>query len=89
MPAHTGSASLIWQGRRADLALTVRAQSKAADVYGEIRPFAVASLAGSYALTPHLRLTGRIENLTDAHYQEAFGYGEPGFGAFVGFRLTD
>ena len=89
VPAHTGSGSLIWQGRRADLALTVRAQSEAADVYGEIRPFAVASLAGSYALTPHLRLTGRIENLTDAHYQQAFGYGEPGFGAFVGFRLTD
>ena len=89
VPAHAGSASLAWRGRRADAELTVRAQSRAADVFGDIRSFAVADLAGSYALNPRLKLTARIENLTDVHYQEAFGYGEPGFGLFVGVRISD
>lgn len=88
VPAHTGSAELSWSGRRADASLTVRAQSRAADVFGEIRPFAVANLAGSFALSRRVRLTGRIENLTDARYQQAFGYGEPGIAAFVGLRIA-
>jgi vitamin B12 transporter len=89
IPKHSASAELSWKSGRAEADLTVRGQSKAADVFGEIRPFAVADLAGSYALGKHVRLTGRIENITDKHYQEAFGYGEPGFGVFFGVRLTN
>ncbi len=89
VPAHSGSASLEWNGLGADASLTVRAQSGSADVYGRTRSFAVADLTASYVLNAHVRLTGRIENLTNAHYQEAFGYGEPGIGAFVGIRLRD
>ena len=89
VPDHSGTLEIAWRGRRADAAFTLRAQSSAADVFGEIRPFATADLAGSYELRPHVRLTARIQNLFDAHYQEAFGYGEPGFGAFVGLRLND
>ena len=87
VPAHSGSASLTWSNQRAEAALTVRGQSSAADATGQIRPFAVADLAASYRLNGHIQLTGRIENLTNAHYQEAFGYGEPGIGVFVGLRL--
>ncbi len=87
VPRHSGSASLQWTGGRAEAAITVRAQSRGADVEGQIRPFAVVDLAGSYALTPAIRLTARIENLADTHYQQAFGYGEPGFGAFFGVKL--
>jgi vitamin B12 transporter len=88
VPAHSASGELAWRSSRADAVLTVRGQSRASDVFGDIKPFAVADLAASYALTKHMRLTGRIENVTDAHYQQAFGYGEPGFGVFVGVRLT-
>ena len=88
VPLNTGSAGLGWSGPRADITASLRAQSRAADVYGEIRPFAVVDLAGSYAITRNLRLTARIENLFDTHYQQAFGYGEPGFGAFVGIRIN-
>ncbi len=88
-PMSSGSASLAWRGRRAEAELTVRAQGAASDVYGTIRPFAVAGLTGSYEVAPRVRITGRIENLTNAHYQEAFGFGEPGFGAFVGVRLAE
>ncbi len=89
VPTHSASAELTWTGGKADAALVVRGQGKAADVYGEIRPFTVADLTGSYAVTRHVRLTARIENLTDARYQQAFGYGEPGFGLFVGVRLSE
>ncbi len=89
VPAHSGAFELDWTGRRAEAAFTLRAQSRAADVYGPIRAFATADLAGSYEVRPGVRLTARLENLFNARYQEAFGYGEPGFGAFVGIRLGE
>jgi len=87
VPTHSGSATLAWSGMGADAALTVRAQSGVADATGRTRSFAVADLTASYPLNAHVQLTGRIENLTNAHYQEAYGYGEPGIGVFVGLRL--
>jgi vitamin B12 transporter len=89
LPSDSGSASLAWQGQKASAAVTLRAQSSAADVYGTIRPFAVVDVTGAYALTRRISLTARIQNLADVHYQEAFGYGEPGFGLFAGIRLTE
>ena len=88
-PAHAGSAELDWRGARANAALTLRAQGPAADTYGEIKPFAVVNLAGSYEVRRGLRLTARSENLTGVRYQEAFGYGEPGFAIYAGFKLGD
>jgi vitamin B12 transporter len=38
-------------------------------------------------LTDKVALTARIENLGDEHYQQVFGYGEPGRSAYVGVRL--
>ena len=87
VPTHAGSVELDWTHGRADAALVVRSQSAAEDVYGVIRPFTVANLSGAWRLNEHVQLTARIENLTDVHYQEAFGYGEPGFGLYVGVRL--
>lgn len=89
VPEHTGAATLLWTTARADAALTVRGQSRAQDVYGQIGSFVTANVAGSYAVSRNLRLTGRVENLTDTHYQEAFGYGEPGVAAYVGVRLNN
>src|SRR5262249_1092538 len=43
-------------------------------------------LSGAYALTPHIDLTARIQDLADTHYQEALGYGEPRRMFFIGFR---
>ena len=48
----------------------------------------VADVAGQYDLTDRIQLTARIENLTDAHYQQALGYGEPGIAAYVGVRMS-
>ena len=89
VPDHSGSIELDWIHGRAEAALVVRSRSQAADVYGQIRAFTVANLSGSYRLNGHVQLTARAENLADAHYQQAFGYGEPGFGLFVGVRLRE
>jgi vitamin B12 transporter len=89
IPLNSGSVSVDVTRGRLTAGAVLRAQSSAPDVYGEIRPFAVADLTAAYALTPRVQLTARIENVTDAHYQRAFGYGEPGFGLFAGIRLKD
>ena len=90
-PEHSGSASLFWRGERLEGALTVRAESEQLDVVGfgtgERDGFVVVDLAGAWDFTERVQLTGRIENLFDADYQESFGYGEPGVAAFVGVRL--
>jgi vitamin B12 transporter len=90
-PRHTGSATLSWKGDDLDAALTLRAESEQLDVVGfatGVRPgFATADLAAGWALNERVKLTARIENLTDAHYQEAAGYGQPGRSAYVGIRL--
>lgn len=90
-PEHAGSATLFWARGRFDAALTVRAESEQQDVVGfgtGTRPgFARADLAAGFDLNERVRLSARIENLTDAHYQEAAGYGEPGLSGYVGVRL--
>jgi len=37
-----------------------------------------------YALSPEVALTGRIDNLFDRNYQTAWGYNQPGIGAYAG-----
>ncbi|MDE2487581.1 MAG: TonB-dependent receptor [Alphaproteobacteria bacterium] len=95
VPRHTGSAALFWDRGPWQAALTVRGESSQPDVgrdgYSPVtRPgFIVADLAGSYRLTDHVTLTARIENLTDKHYEESFGFAEPGRAAYLGVRLRD
>ena len=87
VPANSGSVELDWTHGGAEAALVVRSQSAAQDVSGVIRAFTVANLSGAWRLNDHVQLTARMENIANAHYQEAFGFGEPGFGLFVGVRL--
>ncbi len=90
-PTHSGSLSLFWTRHRLDAALTARAEGRQDDVtgFGNVeRPgFATVDLAAGFALNERVKLTARIENLTDAHYQEAAGYGQPGLSGYAGIRL--
>ena len=86
-PERSGSATLGWTGKRLSGALTVRGESDQDDAGGVRAAFVTAHLNGSYALTDAVTLTARIENLADAHYQQVFGYGEPGRSGYVGIRL--
>lgn len=85
VPRDAGSGSLGWQGFGWRTDFGVRTQSAAQDVYGVIQPFTIAYLTAAYAVTAHLSVTGRIENLAGSHYEEAYGYGEPGRMILVGF----
>ncbi|WP_374386829.1 TonB-dependent receptor plug domain-containing protein [Brevundimonas sp.] len=91
VPEHAGSATLGWTGDRLSGALTVRAEGDQDDSGGfstvAREGFVTANLNAAYALTDKVTLTARIENLADEHYQQAFGYGEPGRSGYVGIRL--
>jgi len=52
----------------------------------ELDDYTLVDLAAEYLLTDTVTLTGRIENLLDADYQELDGYATPGVTGFVGLR---
>ncbi len=51
-----------------------------------LAPYGVIHLGGSYDLTPHASFFGRVENLTNKHYEEVFGYGTRGRAFFIGIE---
>ena len=87
-PMNSGSATLTWTGRsglEASLVATLVGDRFSGS--GETQPlpaYARLDLSASYPLNPHTRLFGRIENLTDAHYQDPAGYNTAGFSAYAG-----
>ena len=91
VPEHAGSATLGWTGDRLSGALTVRAEGDQDDSGGFSTVardgFVTANLNAAFELTDQVTLTARIENLSDEHYQQVFGYGEPGRSGYVGIRL--
>ena len=91
VPENTASATLGWTGERLSGALTVRAEDDQDDSGGFStvvrKGFVTGNLNAAYVLTDNITLTARIENLTDKHYQQVFGYGEPGRSGYVGIRL--
>ncbi|HWA60150.1 MAG TPA: TonB-dependent receptor [Caulobacteraceae bacterium] len=95
VPAHAGTLGLEWRRDRLSGALTLRAEGAQADAnpstfLRDRRPgFAVVDLAAGYRLTPRIELTARIDNLTDRHWQQALGYGEPRLAGFLGVRVKE
>ncbi len=91
IPEQAGSVTLGWTGERLSGALTVRAEGDQPDTNAVNPPmrdgFVTANLNAAYALTDHVTLTARIENLADERYQQVLNYGEPGRSGYVGIRL--
>ena len=52
----------------------------------ELDDYTLVNVAAEHRLTDTVTLTGRIENLLDADYQELDGYATPGVTAYVGLR---
>jgi vitamin B12 transporter len=50
--------------------------------------YATTNLAASYALSRHLSLFARINNLFDRRYEDPVGFDRPGFGVFAGIKAT-
>jgi vitamin B12 transporter len=93
VPLNSGSASLLWKRGPWDAAFSVRSESSTPDTDIDgftpvTKPgFTVEDLAGGYDLNAQIRLTARMTNLANAHYEEVYGYGEPGRALYVGLHL--
>ncbi|MCA1951676.1 MAG: TonB-dependent receptor [Hyphomicrobiales bacterium] len=53
-----------------------------------LAPYARLDIRAEYALSTTYRLHGRIENLTNARYQEVFNYGTTGRAYYAGLNAT-
>jgi vitamin B12 transporter len=53
-----------------------------------LQPYTLTNIGISYDIRPNLTLTGRIDNLTDADYQQVFGYNSAGRYVSVGAKLN-
>ncbi len=54
----------------------------------DIEDYSVANFAAEYVCNPHLTIFGRINNLTNEHYSEVFGFPALGRAAYGGFKLS-
>lgn len=90
-PHWTASATADWTATNWDVGASVVYVGDRFDSAGELRPlsaYATMNLFGSYHITDHVELFGRVENLFDARYEPVFGYGAAGRAAYGGVRLT-
>lgn len=55
---------------------------------GTNKDYTVARLTAAYQMTDNLQFYGRIENVFDEKYTDPAGYGQPGFAAYAGTRVT-
>ena len=54
----------------------------------ELDAYTLVNLSARYRLNPHLEIYGRVENLFDEFYEEAWSYATPGLSAYAGIRIT-
>ena len=53
----------------------------------DLKAYTLVNLAATYALNPHVRLFGRVENLLDEQYQEVFTVATAGRAAYAGVSV--
>jgi vitamin B12 transporter len=53
----------------------------------DIEDYSFVNIAAEYEVNPHLSVFGRIDNLTNEHYSEVFGFPALGRAAFGGVKL--
>src|SRR5438874_891257 len=53
----------------------------------DIEDYSFVNIAAEYQVNPHLSLFGRIDNLTNEHYSEVFGFPALGRAAYGGMKL--
>jgi vitamin B12 transporter len=93
-PKNTANASLsyFWPVKlNTSLAVRYAGPSYDEDEFGDtliLKSYTLLDIRASYPLRDDLELYGRVENLTDAHYETAYQYGTLGRAAYGGVRLT-
>lgn len=68
-----------------------RTNDSATDEDGEhvesLDAYTLVNLSASYNVTDYFQIYGRIDNLLDTYYEEAWSYATPGLSAYAGIRL--
>ena len=54
----------------------------------ELAPYAKLDLFANYKVDDNVTIFGRVENLTDARYEEAYNYGVAGRSFYGGVKVT-
>jgi len=49
--------------------------------------YTIANISASYDVTDNITVFGRVENVTDADYEEVYGYGTPGVSGYGGAKV--
>ncbi|MFZ4525239.1 MAG: TonB-dependent receptor plug domain-containing protein [Chlorobium sp.] len=78
------SATAQWVGERSEVPSAKDSNGK---VVGTLPDYFLLNLAGSYNVSKQVELYGRIDNLFDTWYEEAWGYATPGRSAYAGIKL--
>lgn len=94
-PENSGSATLTYTGiENFEFGVTALFvgerfnDAKTAAAGTPLEGYTKIDLNASYRLNPQTTLYGRIENLTDVVYEDAFGYNNAGLSAYAGLRWT-
>jgi vitamin B12 transporter len=53
----------------------------------DIEDYSFVNIAAEYEINPHFSVVGRIDNLTNEHYSEVFGFPALGRAAYGGVKL--
>ena len=53
----------------------------------DIEDYSFVNFAAEYEISPHLSVFGRIDNLTNEHYSEVFGFPALGRAVYGGVKL--
>lgn len=82
-PSQVGGVTLVarYNGQQSDVAYT---NPNYVPVRARLKSYTLVNLNGDYALSPAIKLTARVENLTDQTYEELFSFRGRGRAAFVG-----
>ncbi len=79
------AANMQWVGARKASSLSM---DKNGDPVRELDSYVLVNLTGSYKLTDNVEFYGRVDNLFDEFYEDAWSYATPGLSAYAGVKLT-
>lgn len=95
-PKHKASISAAWQATD-KLSLNTSAVHTGSFIDGnrdfsisrlKAEDYTVLNVSAEYALNENVSFTGRVDNVTNKHYQNPTGFENPGLGAYVGIKTN-
>ena len=84
IPKLTLNTKMDWVGMRKE----VYAYDLNGNPVTSLDSYFLANVSASYKLNPHVELYGRIDNVLDTWYEEAWAYATPGRSAYAGIKVN-